>query len=106
VPDGFHITTSAYRKVVEENHLFPVILASSENVDIHKPGTLEKAAQGIHELFAQCQIPAEIVEEITLAYSRLPGQLAAVAVRSSATAEDLPRPPLPGTGDLSKRSWR
>ncbi|HEX7976639.1 MAG TPA: PEP/pyruvate-binding domain-containing protein, partial [Anaerolineales bacterium] len=90
VPPGFHITTGAYRSFVAENHLQERILAFAAAVDPHDPRTLEAAATGIARLFAEATIPGEIAEAIHLAYARLGGEETAVAVRSSATAEDLP----------------
>lgn len=90
VPDGFHVTTVAYKRFVAENNLAPGIDSALRVVDINQPVTLETASQAIHELFAQASIPEEVAGEIARAYGRLPGNQPAVAVRSSATAEDLP----------------
>ena len=90
VPDGFHITTQAYRQFVAENGLQGQILAALEGVDALQPSTLEEASQTIMGLFAGAQIPPEIASVILQAYAALPGADPAVAVRSSATAEDLP----------------
>ena len=88
VPGGFHVTTDSYRSFVAENGLQPRILAAVREADHARPETLEAASQRIGELFETAQIPAEIAAAISAAYSDLKD--AAVAVRSSATAEDLP----------------
>lgn len=90
VPDGFHITTAAYRQFVAANGLQPHILAVLEGVDATRPATLEQAAQSIAALFAAGSVPPELAANIVQAYAMLPGTDPAVAVRSSATAEDLP----------------
>ncbi len=90
VPDGFHVTTAAYRAFVEENDLEPAILAALEAADPNKPASLETASRTIAELFAQGHIPSEVAGAIANAYGRLPDTDPVVAVRSSATAEDLP----------------
>ncbi|MCG8352738.1 MAG: hypothetical protein MI924_33660, partial [Chloroflexales bacterium] len=90
VPSGFHITTAAYQRFVAENNLQTGILAALAPVDAAQPATLEMAAQTIQDLFAQATIPADIVAAIVQAYTALPGDNPPVAVRSSATAEDLP----------------
>ena len=93
VPGGFHVTTAAYLDFVAENHLQPDILAALAPVDPTHYDTLESAAQAIGDLFQQAAIPVAIAAAITLAYAALPGlpgQEPLVAVRSSATAEDLP----------------
>lgn len=90
IPTGFHITTAAYRRYVIENRLQPVIEKALEGVDPHHPATLEAAAQSIREAFIRGRIPEEVSVAVSLAYANLPGGFPAVAVRSSATAENLP----------------
>jgi phosphohistidine swiveling domain-containing protein len=91
VPGGFDITTNAYRLFVESNGLLAVILESIGNVvDASDPESLSIASQEITLLFENGVIPDEIIRAVKLAYQDLPGTFPAVAVRSSATAEDLP----------------
>ena len=97
VPDGFHTTTEAYRRFVAENDLQPGILAALEPIDPAQPATLEAASARIHALFTASPIPTDLAEAIKTAYTDLTNhhsafttQHSAVAVRSSATAEDLP----------------
>ena len=108
VPDGFHVTTAAYRQFVEENNLEPSIEAALEEVDLSRPETLEVASQTISELFAAAQTPQQAASAIALAYASLENRQAggpsqqpslAVAVRSSATAEDLPEASFAGQQD-------
>jgi len=90
VPGGFHVTTVAYRQFVTENNLQPRILAALEAVDVAQPSTLETASRAIQALFSQAHVPPAIAGTIAHACADLPGDEPAVAVRSSATAEDLP----------------
>jgi len=91
VPGGFVITTNAYRLFVESNGLINSILESIGNVeDATDPESLSIASQDITILFENGEIPDEIIHAVKLAYQDLPGTFPAVAVRSSATAEDLP----------------
>ncbi len=90
VPNGFQITTKAYRKFVDENALQSGILAALDPVDFSSPQTLEVASQAIHKLFMGGEIPSSLAEDIAAAYAQLHRDSPAVAVRSSATAEDLP----------------
>ncbi|TDC00095.1 pyruvate, phosphate dikinase [Nonomuraea longispora] len=76
VPGGFHVTTDAYRAFVA-GFRDEILGASSADPD------------GIARMFAERDIPAGIAEEILRAYAALGGDVP-VAVRSSATAEDLP----------------
>jgi pyruvate,water dikinase len=105
VPGGFHITTEAYRRFVSENAVQPRILEALKDVDGSDPETLEPVSQQIREFFANGLVPAEIAQAILTAYIDLcQGQSSIenqkyVAVRSSATAEDLPGASFAGQQD-------
>jgi rifampicin phosphotransferase len=88
VPGGFHVTTEAYRRFVASNQLQPRILEELAGIDAVDSTALEAAASRIGKLFAQGETPPAIAAAITAAYAALKD--APVAVRSSATAEDLP----------------
>lgn len=95
IPDGFHITTEAYRQFIAANNLQTKILAALKDVDLSLPASLETASATIGGIFANAKIPADIAAGITTAYNELNCQSSiangkSVAVRSSATAEDLP----------------
>ena len=110
VPPGFHITTAAYRRFVTENGLQEEILAAVAPVAADQPATLEEASRQIGQLFARSVMPDDIAGAIRRAYKEFPtinkespsinraptmnrgatGGDLPVAVRSSATAEDLP----------------
>ncbi|HEY6737948.1 MAG TPA: PEP/pyruvate-binding domain-containing protein [Actinopolymorphaceae bacterium] len=81
VPPGFHVTTDAYHRFVAAHGLQQPILDALRN----EP---DDAAQRIAKLFAAHAVPADIDDTIRRAYAEL-GEVP-VAVRSSATAEDLP----------------
>ncbi len=97
VPGGFHITTDAYRRFVAENSIQPRILAALKGADAAQPASLEMASRQIGKFFAAAPIPAEIITAISAAYADLKD--APVAVRSSATAEDLPEASFAGQQD-------
>jgi pyruvate,water dikinase len=90
VPPGFHVTTDAYRQFVRESHLSDVIQAAASRADPKKPVSLDRAAARIQALMAQGSIPEAVASAIRRAYVELGADDPAVAVRSSATAEDLP----------------
>ena len=90
VPPGFHITTAAYRLFVARYRLQEQILAAVSTASPDQPVTCDAAAQTIATLFAEHPMPDEVVSAIRQAYTRLGGGDLPVAVRSSATAEDLP----------------
>ena len=90
VPGGFHVTTEAYRQFVTVNNLQTKIEAALRTADPALPATLETASNTIGGFFARAEIPGELANAIVNAYAELSGSNPAVAVRSSATAEDLP----------------
>jgi pyruvate,water dikinase len=90
VPEGFHVTTAAYLDFVDANGLASGIRAALEAADPERPASLETASRTIGALFAQGEIPPEVAGAVANAYGRLAGTDPVVAVRSSATAEDLP----------------
>ena len=93
VPCGFHITTEAYRAFVHANGLQTKILAAIKDVDAAIPATLESASAIIRDSFAESRIPIDLANAIITAYATLAPERSSpisVAVRSSATAEDLP----------------
>jgi phosphoenolpyruvate synthase/pyruvate phosphate dikinase len=90
VPEGFHVTTDAYRQFVSENDLKLRIDSALLQVDPEKPATFKEAARDIQKAFLGASIPRDIASAIVGAYGDLSGTNPAVAVRSSATAEDLP----------------
>ena len=90
VPRGFHVTTAAYHRFVAANALQGAILAAVAAIKADEPATLEEASRQIGRLFAESVIPDDIASAISLAYAALGGGDLPVAVRSSATTEDLP----------------
>ncbi|MHB1132225.1 MAG: PEP/pyruvate-binding domain-containing protein [Chloroflexota bacterium] len=88
VPEGFHLTTHAYRLFVQVNDLRAPLEAAWRGARADDPASLERASGAIRALFAAAVVPAEISVAVAAAYARL-GQ-PPVAVRSSATSEDLP----------------
>src|SRR5512139_1778294 len=90
VPPGFHVTTAAYQEFIAENNLQPVVVDTLKNVEFSVPASLEVASRAIQDAFARGRMPNDIAEAIGRAYEELPGDHPVVAVRSSATAEDLP----------------
>lgn len=95
VPNGFHVTTEAYRQFIAANELQQRILAALKDADPLLPASLEADSATISRLFAEAKIPTDIAAAIANAYADLNCQSEvihpkSVAVRSSATAEDLP----------------
>src|SRR5947209_127976 len=89
VPPGFYVTTAAYRRFVEARGLQEAILDAVVATNPEQLATLEEASTRIAALFASGTMPEAIASAIRQAYATLGGDELAVAVRSSATAEDL-----------------
>jgi phosphohistidine swiveling domain-containing protein len=88
VPQGFIITTEAYWNFVKNNDLKGIIHTETEAIDTEETAQLERASKRIRSAFARGGIAQDLESSTLKAYSRLGGS--PVAVRSSATTEDLP----------------
>ena len=87
IPDGFIITTDAYHNFIAENDLMGKILDRVSTIPSRNPSALEDAAREIRSWFTNATIPLYLTSQVLDAYKMLGGT--PVAVRSSATAEDL-----------------
>jgi pyruvate,water dikinase len=92
VPGGFAITANAYRRFLGHNALEPLMRAELARLDAGAP--LAEVGQAIRSAIAGGTLPDELANDIRAAYLELNKrgglEAAPVAVRSSATAEDLP----------------
>ncbi|MDQ0676041.1 phosphohistidine swiveling domain-containing protein [Pseudarthrobacter siccitolerans] len=90
VPPGFVLTTAAYSRFVTDNHLGERVQELATLSPEASPQDYEDASEQIRALFSSGSMPDGIAAELTEGYGRLDGgRDAPVAVRSSATAEDL-----------------
>ncbi len=112
IPGGFHVATTAYRDFVAANELQPRILNALAAADLADPASLETASQTIGSLFIRAAIPPAIADEIRAAYlslldpkSKIQNPKLPVAVRSSATAEDLPDASFAGQQETYLNIW-
>jgi pyruvate,water dikinase len=87
VPPGFIVTTQSYFHFLDESGIRTKIRGILKKLNPDNSKQLMKAATQIKELINNSKMPQQIADEIKDAYERLEGL---VAVRSSATAEDLP----------------
>jgi pyruvate,water dikinase len=94
VPDGFAITASAFRLHLERAGLERSIYPLLDRLDVTDVAALAATGSRVRDAIRSAPLPPELVVEIDTAYAELSkryGELATdVAVRSSATAEDLP----------------
>ncbi|SEK43089.1 pyruvate, water dikinase [Haloferax larsenii] len=89
VPPGFVVTAGTYRSFIEDSGIDDELF-SAVDVDHEDSAALKAAHEAAHELIMETPMPESVREEILDAYGSLGEGDAFVAVRSSATAEDLP----------------
>ena len=87
VPPGFIVTVDAYRRFLEASGLRPTIQKLVSPLDYNDSAQLQRVSRQIKDRIVTVPVPEDIVRDIKEAYRKLGG--GAVAVRSSATAEDL-----------------
>lgn len=96
IPPGFAVTAYSYKKFIEETALSGKIYGVIKETvtDLNDPKQHEAASKKIRELIESTPMPKDVEDAIRSAYKELCGRLnkndVFVAVRSSATAEDLP----------------
>jgi len=93
VPPGFAITAEAYKYVVEKAGISQKIRDTLAGLDTRDMENLAERGEKIRNLIANSPCPKELEEEIRICYRKMEerfGKNVDVAVRSSATAEDLP----------------
>lgn len=89
VPDGFCVTAAAYFAFLEANDLTKKIHTVLDRLDVNNAKKLQSSAKKVQDIILRAKMPPELAEEIARSYEKL-GKNVSVAVRSSATAEDLP----------------
>ena len=92
-PDGFATTADAYRAFLRAAGLERVIDDSLRHLNVDQIDTLQVAGSRIRSAILAAELPDELIHAVSDAYRRLEAQYGSncdVAVRSSATAEDLP----------------
>jgi pyruvate, water dikinase len=103
IPDGFIITVDGYYDFIKYNNLQESIRTLVEATDINDLTQLANCGAGVRNLIKSGNFPADMEKEITERYRRLVldygGISMDVAVRSSATAEDLPDASFAGQQD-------
>ena len=90
VPRAFVVTAQAFRRFLVETGLEEKIFKSYDKLDVENNEALEKAADTAKTMVLKAKMPAIIKDEIRKSYKKMQKPDTIVAVRSSATAEDLP----------------
>ena len=101
VPDGFAVTVQAYCDFLVENGLESQLRDTLDELDVRSLENLSEVASKCQDLIRTAELPTDVVVAITRAYRsmRQDTEEAVVAVRSSATAEDLPTASFAGQHD-------
>ncbi len=93
VPNGFATTAKAYHHYMVQNNLVDKVRDVLQNLDTHDVKALAQTGRQIRSWILHAEMPDDLAQEIIAAYEKLGeeyGEYLNVAVRSSATAEDLP----------------
>ncbi len=103
VPPGFVITSETYEKFMKDTEINTTIMDILKNTDVNDTKALQEASDKIKEIIINTSMPQDIETLIVEAYNQLSQSVdeddADVAVRSSATAEDLPDASFAGQQD-------
>ncbi len=103
VPPGFCVTAKAYDDFIAYADLDEVVRALVKGIDVEDPAQLRSASEGVQEKVVQGKVLPELESEIRSAYRVFSQKIKLmnpeVAVRSSATAEDLPEASFAGQQD-------
>ena len=92
VPEAFVLTTASYDYFIKSAKLMDRINEALSGIDRSSDDSLAEASAAIRGMFEECEIPEDLKKDIVSRYKLLfpKGKKGFVAVRSSATAEDLP----------------
>ncbi|HJV31069.1 MAG TPA: phosphoenolpyruvate synthase, partial [Bacillales bacterium] len=98
VPEGFCVTTKGYRKAIEQNGTFQALLDQLTLLKVEDQDQIRKISGQIRQIIMEVDIPTDVVSAVARSLSQF-GDEYAYAVRSSATAEDLPHASFAGQQD-------
>ncbi len=102
VPNGFAITASAYRYVLDTNDSWSKLHAVLDGLDPDDVKDLQARGARARDIVYNCELPEDLTSEILAQHTRLKkkyGDNLSLAVRSSATAEDSPEASFAGQND-------
>ncbi|MGR3778961.1 phosphoenolpyruvate synthase [Bacillus paramycoides] len=98
VPEGFCVTTVGYEKAIEKNEELQTLLQQLTKFEMEERAQIGEISKKIRKTIMAVEIPVDVVESVANYLSRF-GNEHAYAVRSSATAEDLPYASFAGQQD-------
>jgi len=98
VPDGFCVTTAAYKKITKNNQAFNALLEELTHLEAEERENISEISAKIRAAIEGTPIPKDMADEVADYLAKF-GEEQAFAVRSSATAEDLPAASFAGQQD-------
>lgn len=98
VPEGFCVTTMGYQKAIEQNETYHALLNRLTMLNVEDRDQIGEISRKIRQILLEVEIPPDVVKAVVQYLSRF-GEEHAYAVRSSATAEDLPYASFAGQQD-------
>ena len=98
VPAGFCVTTVGYQKAIEQNETYHALLNRLTMLKVEDRDQIREISGKIRQIIMEAEIPTDVVRAVTHYLSQF-GEEHAYAVRSSATAEDLPHASFAGQQD-------
>ncbi|MDO8870853.1 MAG: phosphoenolpyruvate synthase [Methanobacteriaceae archaeon] len=103
VPPGFVVTSETYDKFMRETGIYGEVMGFLDSLDVNNNKKLQEAAKNIKKIIIETEVPEDIKTLIIEAYNALCQRIGTenvfVAIRSSATAEDLPEASFAGQQD-------
>lgn len=98
VPDGFCVTTVGYQKAIEQNETFQALLDQLSLLKAEDREQIAEISSKLRQILMEVEIPSDVVRAVEQYLAKF-GDEHAYAVRSSATAEDLPHASFAGQHD-------
>ncbi|MZQ81292.1 phosphoenolpyruvate synthase [Paenibacillus sp. 5J-6] len=98
VPEGFCVTTVGYQQAVEQNDTYLGLLERLTTLKVEERDQISEISSKIRQLIMEVEIPTDVAKEVVHYLAKF-GDEHAYAVRSSATAEDLPHASFAGQQD-------
>ncbi|OMD73757.1 phosphoenolpyruvate synthase [Paenibacillus odorifer] len=98
VPEGFCITTVGYHQALEQNQTYHALLDQLTMLKVEDRDQIGEISKKIRQIIVEAEIPFDVVKAVSHYLTQL-GDEHAYAVRSSATAEDLPHASFAGQQD-------
>ncbi|ADO56702.1 phosphoenolpyruvate synthase [Paenibacillus polymyxa] len=98
VPEGFCVTTLGYQKAIEQNEIVHAFLDQLATLKVEDREQIDDISKKIRQAIMEVAIPSDVVKAVAHYLSQF-GDEYAYAVRSSATAEDLPHASFAGQQD-------